>query len=63
MRHYKGEVGTSMTTFRVTNKMRQEASSGSYKLSKEERKTIKKHNRELKRAKKMMRLQQDKTQG
>lgn len=37
MGHLKGEIGTSMTTFRITKEMRKRASSGKYSLSKDER--------------------------
>lgn len=46
--HYKGEIGTQMTTFKITKEMRKNASSGKYKLTKEERKAIKESNKAFK---------------
>ncbi len=46
--HYKGEIGTQMTTFKITKEMRKNASSGKYKLTKEERKAIKERNKAFK---------------
>ena len=59
MRHLRGEIGTSMNSFKVTNELKKHASSGTYNLGKEEKKAIKKHNRELREAKRQM--QQHKT--
>ena len=50
--HYKGENGVSMVTFRVTKKMREQASDGVYRLTKEERQQIVKQNKETKERKK-----------
>ena len=50
-KHYKGENGVSMTTFRITKKMRENASDGVYRVSKEEREQIKKRNEEWKEKK------------
>lgn len=41
MRHYKGEIGTSMTTFRITKEMKERAGTGVYRLTKEEREDVK----------------------
>ncbi|MBO7735649.1 MAG: hypothetical protein J6S67_23990 [Methanobrevibacter sp.] len=65
MHHYKGEIGTPMTTFKITKEIRKNASSGKYKLTKEERKAIKERNKAFKQWKKEQKekrkqMQQDK---
>ena len=47
-RHFRGENGVSMVTHRITKKMRENASDGVYRLTKEEREQVEKHNAEWK---------------
>ena len=49
MRHFKGEVGTQMHTFRVTKEMREKASNGKYTLTKKEKAEIREKNKHIKR--------------
>lgn len=46
--HLKGEAGVSMTTFRITKKIREAANSDKYRLTKEELIEINEHNKLVK---------------
>ena len=47
-KHYKGENGVSMNIHYITKEMRKKASDGIYRVSKEELKEIKEHNKQVK---------------
>lgn len=50
-------TGVSMTSFRITKKMKKQAGDGSYHLTEEERKKIKEHNKLIKEYKKQKKLE------